>query len=569
MATALAANMSVGGQRPGASLSVAPQQLSEHWLPPVPASSDAMPQHAGMVSYHTMAYNCAIPSYWQSSAPIPTPPPPPLPPRRSQPSVQGPVTYLVGECTAVPGRGANGTPYAVVAGNSSARVQAPVLRHTALPGAQMTASAGIHKAHETPGTAEDSRYGRGLSPAIEQWLNPQSESCPPQAQPARTADAAQDAMAPQAQAQHQPLQRQTRLAAASTRSADEAAADGGVAQSSGSPAPVLLSGRGPAHAPLGAEAVAAEPTAEQHPHAAADSAADSDASGPVNTSAGSPGHPAGSIAELFGCLEPSVEEVSSNIWSLVGTDGSNSQSEAASASQVAGDSTELTLGSPPLSPASKAASSLPSCTASPAAGSHSYARGSDSEHAEPSPPPSVAASVDAAHSDRGNACEYTDSELRRITAGSSPLGSVHDLGAPGPAMTGSYAVRIVMAAPTGGLRVAARPCAAVQPASPTPAEVAARLAALVATHGDLLDTAPADRLPLADLASPEGSPEPEGLPEGIVEGLLGGDGEDENDDPVEEGTGPCAEPAAAVGAAARPKRTAGGDPMDVRLFPHL
>ena len=473
-----------------------------------------------------------------------------------------------------PGRGANGTPYPTVAGNSSARVQAPAPRHTVSPGTQAppaTASAGLQKAPGRPATSEELCYGSGGSsmvPKIVDWLGSPAETRARQAQPNRARDAARHAMAPEAPRPETQLL--TRLAAID-HSADEPAAEGGVAQNSRSPGPCSPSSDGLAGAPHGAEPATAEPEAEQHPRS--HGAVDSDAIVTEDISAGSLEHPTDHMAALFGYNETSAEEESSIRWSFASTGRSHSQSEAASASQVAGYSTDLTLGSPPLSPAGKAASPVPSCIGSPAAGSGDDARGSGSERSEPSPPPSVAASVDVADGDRATAGDYAETRLGRSAAVASPLDGDQEPAAPGPAVAGSFAMRVSTRPPVGGLLDGARPCVAIQPASPTPEAIAARLADVVAAAGTLLDTAPADRLPFEDLISPEGSPEPEGFSEGIAEGLLAGSGEDEDEDPVEGVEGPCAEPAAAVGPCARPKRTAGGDPMDVRIFlickPHV
>ena len=557
-AAAMIAGMSLAGQQRGTTWSGAPYPPSVYGLPPESISGDAMAQQVGINTHPMLGYNCAANPYGQPSAPSPVLPPPPPP--RLQPAAQGPVMYSVGigEDSTVslrPGRGANGTPYATVAGNSSARVQAPMLRHTTPPGTQVpqaTASTGLRKTHGTPATAEEWCYNGGMGPRIETWLASPSDSCAPQAQPASAGDAARETLAPQ----HQ-TRRQTRLAAASNHTASAPAADGGVSQHNRSPGPVLLSGTSPDR---GAEPVDAEPAVEQL--SSAQGAAGSDTTVTEDGSAVSPGLSPEVAAELFGCNETSVGGESSLMLSSATTDGSHSHSGAASGSQVEGDSTDLTLGSPPLSPACKAASSVPSCTASPAGGRCIDAERSGSEHMQPSPTRSVAVSVDAARSNGADPCEYTESEPGRITARGSPLSSSHEFAAPTPAVAGSFAVRVSTAAPAVVLQVAGRPCAASQPASP--AQVAARLAEFEATHGALLDTAPAHRLPFEALASPEGSPEPEGLLEGIAEGLLGGSGEDEDEDPVDGDTGSCAEPAAAYGPAARPKRTAGGDPMDVR-----
>ncbi len=562
MAAVLAArSMGLAGQWPGASWPVASQQPSAYSLPPVPVWGDPISPQAGTVSYPMSG---AVDGYWQPSAASPVLLPPPLP-LRAQPSAQGPVRYSIGmgEDSAVSahaGRGANSTPYATVPGNSSARVQAPVPGQAAMLGTQVpqaTPSAGMQKALDRLASTGEPSFGSSIADKVATWLRPQSEACPFQVQPATAGDAARDGMAlhaPQHETQHA-----TRLAAV-TYSADEPAADGGLAQNSGSPGPLLPSSDSPARAPHGSEPATAEQEAEQLPHA--HGAVDSDAPVTEDISAGSLGRPTDDVAALFGCSEPSVEELSSLGLSLASTVGSHSQSEAASGSQVAAYSTGL----PPLSPASKAASPVPSCTGSLAAGSGDDASRSGLEHAGLSPPSSVAASVDAAHSGRATAWDHAETELGRVTVVTSPLGSDQEPAPRGPVMAGSsFVVRVSTPAIVIGLSTAAGPCVASQPPSPASAAIAARIANVEAAHEDLLDTAPADRLPFEELVSPEGSPEPEGLPEGIAEEMLDGSGDDEDEDHVEGGAGPCAEPAAAVGPCARPKRTAGGDPMDVRI----
>jgi len=558
LAAVLAArSMGLAGPWPGVSWPVASQQPSVYSLPPVPVWGDPISPQAGTVSYPMSGYNCAVDGDWQPSAASPVLLPPPLP-LREQPSAQGPVRYPIGmgEVSAHAGRGANSTPYATVPGNSSARVQAPVPGQAAMLGTQVpqaTPSAGMQKAHDRLATTGEPSFGSSIADKVATWLRPESEACPSQVQPATAGDPARDAMA--LHAPQQKTQQATRLAAV-THSADQPAADGGLAQNSGSPGPLLPSTGSPARAPHGAEPASAEPEAEQLLHAHGGNVTEDNSSGSLS-------HPADDSAALFGCFEPSVEELSSHTWSLASTVGSHSQSEAASGSQVAGYSTGL----PPLSPASKAASPVPSCTGSLAAGSGDDARRSGLEHAGLSPPSSVAASVDAAHSGRATAWDHAETELGRVTVVTAPLGSDQEPAPRGPVMAGSsFVVRVSTPAIVIGLSAAAGPCVASQPPSPASAAIAARIADVEAAHEDLLDTAPADRLPFEELVSPEGSPEPEGLPEGIAEGLLDGSGEDEDGDPVEGAVGACAEPAAAVGPAARPKRTAGGDPMDVRIF---
>ena len=548
VAAELAGGISLAEHRQREAWSTGAQQSPAPWSPSVPVNGDAAIRQAYEYSLYTGGYSCAVNSCGQpSTAPPPVVRQAPAPPRG--PAAQGPGLYSVGideyyspGCN--PGRGANGTPYAACAGNSSTRVQAPAPQPTPALGAlsqHVPPVAGAQKAHATRQTTDKRCFGSGVASMVPTWLSPQPDAClsAHSAQAGRDDQAAVGQFAPQHQAQHD-----MRLAAV-TRSASEAAAAGKTVLHSGSGGIALPVSMAPAHAPTGAEHTGTETAAVQQGNA--DCRSDSLAADPADVSSGSPGQ-TDDCSDVFACKEPSVEAESSSVIISVSSESSHSASDAASGMQLTGDSPDLAAGSPPRSPASRLATPVSSCTASLAAGSDGEATISASDV---EPAGSDSARCDAVQSGVPQAAECTRTLLRSSRADGPATGSIMsepNAGDPRNITWHTSSVQAMVGAD----------------ASPTPAGVAALIADLVATHGDLLDTAPADRLPFEALATPQGSPEPEGPPEGIAAGLASGDDEDE---PSAAEVGAEAAPAAVVGPAARPKRTAGGDPMDVRALP--
>ena len=146
--------------------------------------------------------------------------------------------------------------------------------------------------------------------------------------------------------------------------------------------------------------------------------------------------------------------------------------------------------------------------------------------------------------------------------GQAPTASADGLAEHGPAADSPAAP----ASPLAGLLQHADATDPMRTSVPPADEIRARLAALEAAAGPLLASAPADRLPPEALAeaSREGSPEPEPL----AVPPIGEHGESDDAMQAELACGVRAHagPGGATwGPTNRPKRTAGGDPMEVRM----
>lgn len=208
--------------------SVAASQQPPFWLPSVPGIDYAMAQQGGAVSLAIRGCDWAMATSWQQ---------PSAPPVLVVPPAQAPPVYHTGmdEYYAPsfgPGRGCNGTPYAMCVGSGSARVQAPAPRAVTSSSSlaqQCPPSTVVQTASAAPSDAGERFYGSGVASVLPSWLRPQLGDCSTEPQLAE-AGCAHWGITPRDTPQQQ-LQQETHPAAADC-TADEAIAGSGSPQHS-------------------------------------------------------------------------------------------------------------------------------------------------------------------------------------------------------------------------------------------------------------------------------------------------------------------------------------------------